>query len=173
MMEVIMKAENDFSTNTSKATGKSFREVVGKPLFGVSLLLTGLAGVGGLISCIPATLRGAWERLGPTEYLRSVLPVLVYLTAFVILLVMNVSERPFSRTLVRGVTVIGLLYVLFAVLLPRLPDYVYNGAGIGILVLQGRPLLDGAYLLPGLLFFLLGAILRAGFTMQRELDEIL
>lgn len=99
--------------------------------------------------------------------------MLVYLTAFVILLVMNVSERPFSRTLVRGVTVIGLFYVLFAVLLPRLPDYVYKGAGIGILVLQGRPLLDGAYLLPGLLFFLLGAILRAGFTMQRELDEIL
>ena len=54
-----------------------------------------------------------------------------------------------------------------------LPDYSYNENALGILVLAGRPLLDGTYLLPALLFFLLSAILRAGFTLQQEQDEIL
>ena len=168
-----MNAENDFSTNTSRNTGKSFRDAVGKPLLYVSLLLTGIVGVGGLISCVPATLHGAWEKLGPTECQRSLLPVLVYLAAFVILLLMIRSERPFSKTLVGGVAGIGCLYALYSFVLPRLPDYSYNENALGILVLAGRPLLDGTYLLPGLLFFLLSAILRAGFTLQQEQDEIL
>lgn len=168
-----MEQKNDFRVDTAISSRRSFRDVVGKPLLGVSLLLTGLMGIGGLISCVVSTIRGAWGKLGPTAYFRAILPALVYLAVFIILVAMTYSERPFSRTLVCGVLAIACLFILYAFLIPRLPDYVYDNTGLGILVLKDRPLLDGDYLLPGLLFFLLSAILRAGFTMQRELDETL
>jgi hypothetical protein len=168
-----MNPENDFVVSTARQTERSFREVVGKPLYALSLFLSGIVGVCGLASCFWETLHGAWESLGAADCLQAILPVLVYLTAFLILLLMSKSRRPFSGTLVRGIYAIAVLYFLYSLVLPRLPDYRYKEGSLGILVINGRPLLDGTYLLPGLLFCILGGILRAGFRMQRELDETL
>lgn len=58
-----------------------------------------------------------------------------------------------------------------ALLLPRLQGY--ESSGFEILHFGDVTLIDGFILLPGLLLLILSSLIESGFTMQKEMDEIL
>ena len=63
------------------------------------------------------------------------------------------------------------MFVAASIVIPRLGGY--QSSGFEICSYGSFVLIDGMFLLPGLLLIVLGRIIMAGFVMQKELDEIL
>lgn len=66
---------------------------------------------------------------------------------------------------------IGVLLMAAAFLLPRLEGY--RPSGFDIISSGDFVLIDGIEFLPGMLLIILSSMIKAGFAMQREIDEIL
>ena len=77
-----------------------------------------------------------------------------------------VDEQPFSTTLTRGFSFIGILFMLVSVLIPRMGGY--RSSGIELCSYGFFVLCDGVYLIPGILLIVLGRIIRAGFTCKES-----
>lgn len=112
-----------------------------------------------------------WLEIGGAEFAWRALIYLVLICCFVSLCRIAYDERPFSRTLVRCLRVIGGLFVLGSFIIPRLSGY--QSRGFEFFSFGGFVFTDGFILLPGLLTLILSRLIEAGFEMQREKDEIL
>lgn len=82
-----------------------------------------------------------------------------------------INERYFSKLLVQCIRIIGALITVSAFLLPRLSGYI--SSGFGIMQNGSFTLIDGNILTQGILLLIFAGIIKEGFSMQNELDEVL
>lgn len=161
---------NDFQTNTDSGIRKTFSGRL-KGLLAVSVFLTGFCSIGGTVFFIRAVRDGAWRDMGITPFAWKILIFLCMLCAFIALLRIAVEERPFSKTLSACVWLIGGLFTAASILFPRLPGY--QSSGFELFSGKHFVLIDGTVLMAGILLLILGSLIKAGFEMQKEMDEIL
>lgn len=162
--------KNDFKTDTNQTGKKEFLHRMGG-VFTCAIFLTGLCSAGGVYFLIRSIWERPWEEMGAAGFAWKAFLYLVMICAFVSLIKIAIDEKPFSRTLTYCVRVIGGLFVTAALLMPRLQGY--EPSGFEILHFGNVTLIDGFILLPGLLLLILSSLIETGFTMQKEMDEIL
>ena len=162
--------KNDFKLDTQKAQKQELLHRMGI-VFGFALFLTGFSSAGGLLFLCRGIAGRVWLEIGGAEFAWRALIYLVLICCFVSLCRIAYDERPFSRTLVRCLRVIGGLFVLGSFIIPRLSGY--QSRGFECFSFGGFGFTDGFILLPGRLTLILSRLIEAGFEMQREKDEIL
>ena len=98
--------------------------------------------------------------------------VRLHLCCFVFMIKIKIDRTYFSKLLVRCVRIIGgyghgigLLYC------PRLSGY--RDSGFEIMHFGSVTLIDGSILMIGVLLLIFAGIIKEGFSMQKELDEVL
>lgn len=163
-------AQNDYHMDSRKKEEKQFPPRI-KVLVFCAIFLTGIF----LIS--RACLLGlivAKGRAGEIEMMDGAWQLLLtasMLCCFLSLIKIARDKKPFSNILAYCLWVVGVLFTVAAVIFPRLSGY--QTSGFEIFSQGSFVLMDGAILLPGLLFILFGSLIKAGFQMQKEIDEIL
>ena len=89
---------------------------------------------------------------------------------FVSLIKVIYDEKPFSHTLVLCARIICGLYLLGSILLPRLSGFETN---YEIFSFGSFTLIDGNFLIRALLLYVFSEIIYEGFSMQKDIEEIL
>ena len=159
--------KNDFTVDVSKRNKRDFLKRISIPL-GIALLLTGMETAAGVLFVC----RGLSGSLEMTAYAWGV-ECLRFLTAactFVFLWKALLDERPFSRTFTGCIRAIAVFQLLVAVVFPRLPGFATR---FEIFRFGSVILLDGGFLSKALLLWVFSVILQEGFSMQKDLEEIL
>ena len=155
---------NSFVNNREEK--KTFMRRIRLP-FGIALFLTGFYAVTGLISIIRTGFpSGAGSEFWITA-VRSPLFFAAMLCAFVALIKAALDSRPFSKTLTVCMKIIAGLYLAASFGLPRIPGY---QTSFQILGGSRGTLLDGTYLMLGVLLWLLAAVVQVGFEQPNDLD---
>lgn len=140
-------------------------------LLGVGIFLTGLVSIAGIYFIIAGAYMQVWKETGMCEYVQMAIFYICVLCCFFFMLKIKWSQRFFSNLLVGCIQVIGALITGAAFLLPHLDGY--RGTGFSIMRFSSFILLDGGFLLVGILFLIFARIIKEGFAMQQELDEVL
>lgn len=152
----------------SKIISKRF-----KILLIVAIVLTGVTSAGDIFFVINGVITKIWLKTGIANFSHHILRVLIYLCCFVLLINMALDKKPFSRVLITGSKLTGILFIIAGFLFPRLPNYSIPFPYMKIFSSGDFVLIDGAILVPGILLYLLGCILKEGFHMQDEVDTLL
>lgn len=162
--------ENDFAVDTRPARKQSFAQK-NEILIGLGIFLTLPYAAWGIYNPF-ALLHG-----GPLS--KTILPFayaelyeVVMLIVFTTMCRLLMNKRPFSKSLVNAMQWIGGLFTAAAVLIPRLPGYTSRGYDI-LALSEDFILIDGQLFVAGMLFLILARLVKEGFEMQREMDEIL
>ena len=163
-------SKNDFKTDTKPTGKKEFLHRM-SGLFTCAVFLTGLYSIAGGVSCVRNIISKSWETTGTVRFVWHLLFYVIVLCAFISLVKIAVDEKPFSVTLTVCIRIIGILFLIASILVPRLPGY--QSSGFEIFSTGSFVLIDGVILIPGLLLIILGGLISAGFEMQKEMDEIL
>lgn len=160
--------EYDFKTDTSETKRKFITTKIGT-LIGLSIFLLGFVS----IPCISQLIYGfydhIWIKIGTVKFAWQILRSLCVFLSLASLVKIAVDEKPFSKTLTTAVWIIGGLFLLASIIIPRLPDYSFSG--FAIIKYKTFILIDGWILLPGILLIILGCLIKAGFELQKETDE--
>lgn len=160
-----------FKLDTKKSVKKHFVEKV-SGAYGCALFLTGITSVVGVVFTIRGLIDQLWKEVGMAEFVQREFYFLAIVCIFIALIKVLIDEMPFSRTLSCCMRMVSVLYLVGAVLFPRLPGY--ESSGFHILSLSSDfVLIDGAVLQVGLLLYIFSVLLEEGFKLQKELDEIL
>lgn len=161
---------NDFSTDT-KRTGKRLFLSKMTGIFVGAVFLTGICSVAGVFFVFRGIADKLWLDMGMASFVWKAMVYLMYLLIFVSLVKIAIDEKPFSRTLTFCIRTVAALFLLASVLIPRLSGY--EPSSFRIFASGDWVLIDGFLLLPGLLLLILSYLIKEGFAMQREIDEIL
>lgn len=146
--------------------GPSFRWVLG-----ISIGLTGILSMVGLGFISFGISERVWQTEGVTFFCNQILFYLSILVCFTALISIAVVKRPFSRILTGCIMTIGVLFVTASIVFPRFTGY--KNSGFQILSRGSFTLIDGFFLLIGLLIILFAKLLRYGFQYQNNSDMIL
>lgn len=160
---------NDFQTSNESRGKKDFMERI-RGVIGLALVLTALETIAGIWIIID-TLMHNISRFANASFVSNLIFYVIIACVFVSLLQMTIEEKPFSRTFVRCMNIIGVILCAAAILIPRLSEY--HSSGLDIISVGKFVFCDGTYLTLGLLFLILARLLKTGFEMQKEMDEIL
>lgn len=158
-----------FTLDTQKTVKQNFLEKVKIP-FNIALLLTGISSIGGVIFIVRGIVEQIWKEMGTAQFVQKGFSYLSIIFIFISLVKMLVDEKPFSRTLSYCIRLISALYLVGAVLFPRLSGYQSSGFTI---LSSSVVLIDGAILSLGLLLYIFSVLIEEGFSLQKEVDEIL
>lgn len=165
--------KSDFQLDTHREEKRKISGRV-KTLLGIAMFLTGFGALGEILGVFAQISEREWQEIGTVAFAWNVVFALCYIISLVglIRIGLDLAEgNMFSRTLAGCVWIIGALVTAAAVIIPRLPDYQSSGYE---LFSHGRfVLIDGAILVPGLLLIILGTLIREGFRIQKEAEEIL
>ena len=163
--------DNIFKTDTKPKGKRDFLDRI-SVLYIAATLLTGICSIGGVIFLIRGVVSEMWREGGVSEFVRKGFFYLNTLFIWIALIKIAIDEKPFSKTLTWILRTIGILFLVASCIMPRLPGYQESGINI-IWTKEFGTLCDGALLIPGLLLIIFSSIIRAGFDMQKEMDEIL
>lgn len=161
--------ENDFSVDTSKQVQRDFMKKIKRPL-NIALLLTGLQSICAILYIVGGVANSAWNDMGVANFVMGFANYLPIVCIFASLIMLVASEKPFTNTLTVCMRVIAALFLLESVVFPRLPGYQIS---FEILSVGEFTLLDGNRLTLGVVLYILSLIIREGFAMQKESEEIL
>lgn len=163
---------NDFSTDTGCNTERRGFSRKVRILIVFSVLFTGLFSAAGVAYVVSGIKEKVWETMGMTAFAWNVLAYAVTICCFIALVNLAVNKKsPFSKTIVFCIWTVGSMFAAASVLFPRLSDY--QTSGFEFFSYGDFVLIDGKPLLIGMLFIIFGSLIKAGFEMQREIDEIL
>ena len=162
--------KNDFELDTQPKKKQDFLKRI-RIWIGVAILLTGVMVIAGIYYTVEMLFVKGIGNQEIASFASREVYYLVILIAFALLIKILIDEKPFSSTLTKGIQFSGLLFVAASIVIPRLGGY--QSSGFEISSYGSFVLIDGMFLLPGLLLIVLGRIIMAGFVMQKELDEIL
>lgn len=162
--------EYDFKTDTSK-TFKKYISTKIRVLIGISTFLLGILSILQICFLTWGFHDYIWTDIGTTNFAWHIIMALCIFFSFAALVKIAIDKKPFSKTLSITVWAIGGVFLLASVIIPRLPDY--QSSGFEILSKGSFVLIDGWILLPGLLLIILGSLIKAGWEIQKEIDEII
>ncbi|MDO4338876.1 MAG: DUF2975 domain-containing protein [Eubacteriales bacterium] len=162
--------DNDFRTDTNNVIKKNFSEKVGSLLM-IATFLTGIGSIGGVWSMISMIKDGSWSEIGINAFAWRSLMFLCMFCAFIALVKIAIDEKPFSKTLSVCLWIIGGLIIAASIVFPRLSGY--RSSGFELFSGKNFVLIDGMILVVGILFIILGSLIKDGFEMQKEMEEIL
>ena len=112
-----------------------------------------------------------WQEIGACQFARMVVLYGCIVCCFVFLVKIEINKTIFSRLLVRCIRIIGGIVTVASVVLPRLSGY--KDSGFTIMSYGSFTLIDGWILMIGVLLLIFAGIIKEGFSMQNELDEVL
>lgn len=161
--------KNDFSVDTSKQVKNDFLKKIRVPL-GIALLLTGIEVAAGIWMIVHGMMIPQWDDISIYEIGVRGLHYLCVICIFVSLIKVIYDEKPFSHTLVLCARIICGLYLLGSILLPRLSGFETN---YEIFSFGSFTLIDGNFLIRALLLYVFSEIIYEGFSMQKDIEEIL
>ncbi|MBQ9768144.1 MAG: DUF2975 domain-containing protein [Lachnospiraceae bacterium] len=162
--------ENTFVLDTQKSYKKNFLGRV-KNAVSCATLFSGLFSVFGIVSFIAGIANRTWQDIGMASFVKQGILYVSVLCIFISLLKLLIDEQPFSGTLTWCIRIISVLYLAGSVVLPRLSGY--RSSGFDLFSGKNFTLIDGSSLFLGLLLFVLSVLIREGFRMQTEIDEML
>lgn len=162
---------NNFRTDTQRTVKREFLSRI-SGVFMFAVLITGLCTIAGVIFLATGIRERAWEEMGMADFVWKTLIHLEICSAFASLVKIAIDEKPFSRTLTYCVRFMAGIFIAGSILIPRLSGYRPTGF-LTLLGNQESALIDGGILLPGLLLVILSCLIKEGFEMQKEMDEIL
>lgn len=162
--------KNDFNLNSQKREMQDFNGKIGT-LVSCAIFLTGIFLVSRLWFLGRMMITGMDGSMRFTAFAWQVLISASVLCCFISLVKIAVDRKPFSKVLTYCLWSVGGLFAAGAVIFPRLSDY--QSSGFEIFSRGSFVLVDGMILLPGILLIIFGSLIKAGFEMQREIDEIL
>lgn len=161
---------NDFQTNLEQTNKKDkIKNIRGFIYF--AILLTGIVTFAGGSFVITECFHKGWKEIGTMELAHRSLLTSITACAFVALLKIVKDANPFSNTLILCIRVSAWILMIASIAFPRLPDY--QSSGFEIFSTPTFVLIDGFILMPGLLLFILSVLMKTGFEMQNEIEEIL
>lgn len=162
-------SENDFRLNTEKREKKQLFTKK-KVVMGVSIFLTGVLSWGEFIFLTSGNTKRIWELQGTALHAWNMLIFASVFCCFISLISIAASKWPFTKILIFCIEGIGYMWLCASVAIPRLGGYSSSGFEFS----RGNfVFVDLMILLPGILLIILGNLLREGFKMQEEVDEIL
>jgi len=138
-----------------------------KLILAISIGLTGILSLGGIIFFITDISNQIWIMDGMNDFLhRSLFFISVFL-CFIALVNIAVIKKPFSKILVWSTMAIGILFVMSSVIFPHIAGYNFS---IHILSTGKFTLIDGTIFIIGLLGILFSKVIQYGFMYQRNTD---
>ncbi len=167
---------NDFNMDTNLQSRKVYLDKM-KIVLRLAILLTGVLSFGGItfiVAAIWSIMTGNFSfinEMGAATFARFGIFYLSIGCAFVALIKIIRGRNPFSKTLTNCIKTIGMLFTVSSLLIPRLSGFV--SSGFDILSYQSFVLIDGGLLTFGLLFIILSSLIKVGFEIQQEVNEIL
>lgn len=163
-------SKNIFQTDTQKTAKRKFLEKTGG-IFVLSIFLTGLYCVSGFFFFTGLLQADRREMMKAADIAWKCFSYFDAACIFISLIKIALDEKPFSKTLVYCIRVLGVLGLIASVLIPRLSGY--RSSGFELFASGRFVLIDGMLLLPALLLLILSYLIKEGFQMQKEMDEIL
>lgn len=167
---VYTMSDNVYVTNVETKPKKSFSRSF-KFLLGLGIFLSGFVSAGWGYFIITGMVQQIWREIGVCQYVRWGIHLICIVCCFVFMIKIAINERYFSKLLVQCIRIIGALITVSAFLLPRLSGYI--SSGFGIMQNGSFTLIDGNILTQGILLLIFAGIIKEGFSMQNELDEVL
>ena len=161
--------KNDFNLDTNAKVNSGFMKKIKVPM-NIALLLTGIQTLGAIIYIIGGIANRIWENEGVMFFLNGLVNYLPMMCIFASLVVMLVSEKAFTKTLIICIRIIAVIYGIASILLPRFEEY---ETGFAILNLGNGPLFDGYMITVAVVLIVLSVIIREGLVIQQEIEEIL
>lgn len=162
--------ENIFTTNTEPRKKSAFSRGF-KFSLGLGIFLTGVMSLPGMVCVIWGITEQIWKEMGVFRFVQNAMLYICILCCFICMITISKSKRMYSKAVVVCVRIIGWLITVSAFLLPRLPDY--KSSGFEIVQYHTFTLIDGGKLMLGIIFLVFARIIKEGFSMQKELDEVL
>lgn len=162
--------DNVFRADTATPRKKDFLKQI-RIVLVVAIFLTGISALVGMIGIFNGIRESLWNEIGMAFFAWKILLSVSTLIIFIGLLKIAVDKKPFSKTLTWSIRIIGFLFVFASFMIPRLSGY--QTSGFELFSSGSFVLIDGVIFVPGLVMIILGSIIMAGFTMQKEMDEIL
>lgn len=102
-------------------------------------------------------------------FLKDVVLELTFVILFLVVLVILCTQKPFSKILLRCSTGLGILYIVTAIIVPRLPDFelqTFILVGINDVII-----FEGFYFIIGLVLIIFSVLMKAGFDYQTQLED--
>lgn len=161
--------KNDFQTNSIPLKKQEFMKR-NNGIFGIAIFLTGIETLAGIWTIITAIIKGG-KLFANAFFMSHIVFYISIICIFISLVQMAINEKPFSKIFSQCMVIIGIIVCIASFVLPRLSDY--HSSGIEILSMGKFVFCDGMYLTLGLLFLILGRLIKMGFEMQKEMDSIL
>lgn len=163
-------SKNDFTMNTA-VHGKKADLKRMKYLIGFTIVLTGVFSLSGIMFMILGTIDSIWKEIGMATFIQQSVLYVSMSCIFISLIKMKLDNRLFSETLVKCINFIGAIFAISSFVVPRLSGYV--SSGFELIAIDSFVLLDGTLLTFGLLFIILGILIKIAFETQNEMDEVL
>lgn len=162
--------DNIFNTNIEKKPKNSYSKGF-KVLLWLAITITSSLSTWGIGFVFGGIQENVWVEIGVNEYARQVILYLCIICCFISLIKIAIDKTAFSRVISLGIRIIGGIVIFSAFLLPRLPDY--PNRGFVIMKLGTFVWFDGNTFAIGILILVFSGIIKEGFSMKTELDELL
>ena len=124
-----------------------------------------------LLLLLPFAIRSFVFLIGEFSYITWKYSVSLFLKDVVLELtfVILCTQKPFSKILLRCSTGLGILYIVTAIIVPRLPDFelqTFILVGINDVII-----FEGFYFIIGLVLIIFSVLMKAGFDYQTQLED--
>lgn len=162
--------DNIYTTDTEVKPQRSFSRGF-RALLGAGIFLTGFTSVSAVAFVGWGISDQIWREMGACQIARMVVLYGCILCCFVFLVIIEINKTFFSKHLVRCIRIIGGIVTTASFVLPCLSGY--EDSGFTIIGYGSFTLIDGWILMIGVLLLIFAGIIKEGFSMQKELDEVL
>ena len=113
--------------------------------------------------------RIAFKKIVDLFYILWYYKIYKFVILFLVVLVILCTQKPFSKILLRCSTGLGILYIVTAIIVPRLPDFelqIFILVGINDVII-----FEGFYFIIGLVLIIFSVLMKAGFDYQTQLED--
>ena len=162
--------DNIYKTNVEMKPKRSFSRGF-RFLLGLGIFLTGVMSLSAVCFVGWGISDRIWQEIGACQFARMVVLYGCIVCCFVFLVKIEINKTIFSRLLVRCIRIIGGIVTVASVVLPRLSGY--KDSGFTNMSYRSFTLIDGWIMMIGVLLLIFAGIIKEGFSMQNELDEVL
>lgn len=143
-----------------------------KFLLGVGIFITGTLGtIVNFVFLSYGIKERIWIEMGTNRFVNTGLLYMAMLFIFISLVMIAASKRPFSAIVTRCMTAIGIMYAGAGIISPWLPGF--KDTGFQFMALTSEWYIEGTSFTLGILFIILGKIMKYGYAYQQEIDTLL